>query len=144
MKLTLNTSDTNDLFFEDRRMLGIVCSLKNYVFCWHILNMLDLPFVTSAELQITLEKNKRSYIFTIYQCKRDLENIEHLLYSNKNDGEFLIPELQHFDYLWLIKNPFYSPDHILMIKKELSRINGVQLITELQLDKIKAKENLQY
>lgn len=144
MKLILNTSDASNEFFEDRKILGIVSSLKNYVFCWHIFNALDLQFITSADLQIKMDKAKRSYLFTIYQCLKEKNHIEHLIYSNKNDGEFLIPELQHFDFLWLIKDPLHIYDSLEPIKTTIKQISGVQLITELQLEKIKAKDNFLY
>ena len=57
MKLRLDDDKMSDGFFEDTRILGIACTLKNYQFCWHIDQLLQIGFQTSADLQIPMEKN---------------------------------------------------------------------------------------
>ena len=106
MKLKLDEERMSDDFFEDTKILGIACSLKNYQFCWHIEKMIHIPFATSADLQIGMEKNKRAYSFTVYEFIHPLTSKEHFLYSNKHEGEFLLPELQHLDFIWLIRDPY--------------------------------------
>jgi len=143
MKLRLDDDRMSDDFFEDTKILGIVCSLKNYHFCWHIEKNLQIHFKTSADLQIGMEKNKRSYSFTVYEYIHPVSSVEHFLYSNKHDGEFLLPELQHLDFIWLIRDSFHNELDFSMMQQQLKIIPGVQLVSEVPHDKIKSKDNLQ-
>ena len=86
MKLRLDDNRMSDNFFEDTRILGIACTLKNYHFCWHVDRLLQIGFQTSVDLQIPMEKNRRSYSFTVYEYIHQIEQKEHFLYSNKHEG----------------------------------------------------------
>lgn len=133
----------SDDFFEDTRILGIACPLKNYQFCWHVEKTLNIPFATSLDLQIGMEKNKRSYSFTVYEFIHPITSKEHFLYSNKHEGEFLLPELQHLDFIWLIRDPYNDLVELNGLMQRLRTIPGVQLVTEVPHEKIKSRDNLQ-
>ena len=102
-KIILDQDAINESDFEGSRILGITAPIKNYQLCFQIEKQLQIDFRTSQDLQIPLEKNKRSYFFTVYEFLQPTIATDHFLYSNKNDGESLIPDLQHLDYIWLIK-----------------------------------------
>lgn len=105
---------------------------------------MQIDFQTSKDLQIPLEKNKRSYSFTVYEYYQSSLAIEHFLYSNKNDGEPFLPELPNLDFIWLIKGHFYSIDqNFITLQQQLKNINGIQLVTEVPQEKIKSRDNLQ-
>ncbi|MEY3153355.1 MAG: hypothetical protein RLZZ333_1952 [Bacteroidota bacterium] len=143
MKLKLDDERMSDDFFEDTRILGIACPLKNYQFCWHVEKTLNIPFATSLDLQIGMEKNKRSYSFTVYVFIHPITSKEHFLYSNKHEGEFLLPELQHLDFIWLIRDPYNDLVELNDLMQRLRTIPGVQLVTEVPHEKIKSRDNLQ-
>ena len=143
MKLKLDDERMSDNFFEDTKILGIACPLKNYQFCWHVEKSLHIPFATSSDLQIGMEKNKRSYSFTVYEFIHPLTSKEHFLYSNKHEGEFLLPELQHLDFIWLIRDPYNDIDEFNDLQQRLRNIPGVQMVTEVPHEKIKSRDNLQ-
>lgn len=143
MKLKLDDERMSDDFFEDTKILGIACPLKNYQFCWHIERTLNIPFATSADLQIGMEKNKRSYSFTVYEFIHPISSKEHFLYSNKHQGEFLLPELQHLDFIWLIRDPYNEVEEFNELQQRLRSIPGVQMVTEVPHEKIKSRDNLQ-
>jgi hypothetical protein len=143
MKLKLDDERMSDDFFEDTRILGIACPLKNYQFCWHVEKTLNIPFATSLDLQIGMEKNKRSYSFTVYEFIHPITSKEHFLYSNKHEGEFLLPELQHLDFIWLIRDPYNYLVELNDLMQRLRTIPGVQLVTEVPHEKIKSRDNLQ-
>lgn len=143
MKLKLDDELMSEGFFEGTRILGIACTLKNYHFCWHIEKTMQIDFHTSADLQIGMEKNKRSYSFTVYEYIDPVTAIEHFLYSNKHDGEFLLPELQHLDFIWLIRDSFNNEEDFNYLQQKIRTITGVQLVTEVPHDRIKSKDNLQ-
>ena len=144
MKLKLNDDQISDQFFDHTRILGIASTLKNYQLCFQIEKQLQIDFRTSQDLQIPLEKNKRSYFFTVYEFLQPTIATDHFLYSNKNDGEALLPELQHLDYIWLIKGPFFNnEDEFKQLQQNLRAITGIQLVTEVAHEKIKSRDNLQ-
>ena len=144
MKLKLNDDEMSDNFFEGTRILGIASTLKNYQLCFHIEKNLQIDFRTSADLQIPLEKNKRTYSFTVYEFVQHAIATEHFLYSNKNDGESFLPELQHLDFIWLLKGSFFENDEeFTKLQRQLRDITGIQLVTEVSHDKIKSRDNLQ-
>ena len=68
--------------------------------------------------------------------------MEHYIYHNQFEGEYLLPELKHFDFLWLIKADIIDEENFISLQQNIKNINGVQLVTELIHEKIKNKENL--
>ena len=66
----------------------------------------------------------------------------HYLYNNHHDGEYLLPEFKHLDFLWLFKGD-RVPDREVQEKINMIReITPVQLVVELTNENIKHKENL--
>ncbi len=143
MKHRLDDEMMSDSFFEGTRILGIASTLKNYQFCWHVEKSMGIDFHTAVDLQIPMEKNKRSYSFTVYEFIHPVTHQEHFLYSNKHEGEFLLPELQHLDFIWLIRDDFFDESNFVALQQGIRQMPGVQMITEVQHDKIKSKDNLQ-
>ena len=68
--------------------------------------------------------------------------MEHYIYNNQFEGEYLLPEFKHFDFLWLIKADIIPEENFINLQQNLKTITGVQLVTELTQEKIKNKENL--
>lgn len=71
-----------------------------------------------------------------------LGSLVHYLYNNDFDGEFLLPEFKHLDYLWLMKGDVVDDTTLAQIINSIRSISGVQLVVELTNEKIKNKEHL--
>jgi len=142
MKLTLHTKDLTDDFFEDTRLLGVQAPLKDYLFCWQLNNMSGFDFRINNELEIQLTKKKRNYFFAVYEYAEPLTCLVHYLYNNQFDGEYLLPEFKHLDFLWLLKGDCISDETLQKMIASIRSINGVQLVVELTNEKIKNKEHL--
>jgi hypothetical protein len=142
LKLSLNTQEIADEFFEDTRLLGIVTTVKDYRFCWNLNNMLGLDFRLNDEIEIQLKRKGRIYFFTVYEYREPNSSLCHYLYNNLHDGEYLLPEFKNLDFLWLMKNDTVTHEYLEQIKQMLKGIPGVQLITELTNEKIKNREFL--
>ena len=141
-KLVLNTDAIEDDFFTGTRLLGIMSQLKNYRFCWLVNAYLNYDFRLNTDVEIQLRKKGRNYFFEVYQfCETDCET-EHYIYHNQFEGEYLLPEFKHFDFLWLLKATIINEEDFLILQQNLKKINGVQLVTELTREKIKHKTNL--
>ena len=68
--------------------------------------------------------------------------LSHYVYNNQFDGEYLLPEFKHLDFLWLMKGDEVSDESLLETIQTIKAINSVQLVLELTNEKIKNKEHL--
>jgi hypothetical protein len=141
-KLRLDIDLLNEDFFEDSRLLGITAPLKNYQFCWQLNNLAGFNFRLNSDIEIHLKKKERSYYFGIYQSQELNSFLVHYLYHNQFDGEYLLPEFKHMDFLWLMKGDFVDEDKCNWIKQAIKNIAGVQLVVELTNEQIKNKGNM--
>ena len=142
MKLAINNKDLTDCFFEDCRLLGIMAPIRNYQFCWHLNSLLGLDFRINNEIVIQLNKKNRNYFFGVYEFHEPASSLSHYVYSNHFDGEFLLPELKHLDFLWLMKGDPVQEELLQQLANSVRMINGVQLVVELTNEKIRNKEHL--
>ena len=129
-------------FFEETKLLGIMAPMKDYQFCWQLNNLLNIDFRVNHELEIQLKKKDRNYFFAVYEYPEPSTCLKHYLYNNQNDGEYLLPEFRHLDFLWLLKDDIVSEDSLQQLVQSIRTVNGVQLVVELMYDKIKNKEHL--
>ena len=141
-KHKLNIEVLNEDFFDDTRLLGIIAPIKNYQLCWLFNTLLGFNFKLNADLEIHLRKKNRNYFFNIYESKEPNSFLSHFLYHNQFDGEYLLPEFKHMDYLWLMKGDSVEDVKCNWIKGAIKSINGVQLVTELTNEQIKTKGNI--
>ncbi|MFZ1372171.1 MAG: IPExxxVDY family protein, partial [Ferruginibacter sp.] len=64
------------------------------------------------------------------------------LYNNQHDGEYLLPEFKHLDFLWLIKGDPIPVEDLKLLIQSIRSLPGVQLVTEMTNEKIKHKQHL--
>ena len=141
-KLLLDNEELTHEFFDDARLLGVVAPVKDYQFCWHLNRLMGMDFRINQEICIQLKKKKRNYFFAVYEFIEPTGSLSHYIYNNQFDGEYLLPEFRHVDFLWLMKGDG-AGNGDLHQKIEIARtINGVQLVVELTNEKIENKMNL--
>lgn len=142
MKLILDPKDLTEGFFEETRLLGIMAPMKDYLFCWHVNNLLSVDFRINNEIEIQLKKKNRHYFFAVYEFTEPHTSLVHYLYNNQFDGEYLLPEFKHLDFLWLLKGDSVMESHIQDLIESIRAIKSVQLVVELTNEKIRNKEHL--
>ncbi len=140
-KLILDTSALNELFFEEACLLGIMAPIRDYQFVWHLNAHLQFDFRIN-ELEITLLRKKREYFFNVYEYRRRDSMLEHYLYVNQFDGEYLLPELKHMDFLWLMKGDEIDPQWLEETMQAIRGTHSVQMVVKLAIDQVKNRENL--
>ncbi len=141
-KLKLNTDGIEEDFFSGTYLLGVMSAAKNYRFIWQINTSTGFDFRLNAEAELHLKRKGRSYFFSVYQfCQTECE-LEHFIYFNQFQGEYLLPEFKHLDFLWLMRGNIITEEDILNVQNKLRLIEGAQLIAELTQEKIKSKSNL--
>lgn len=142
-KLLLDNEELTREFFDDTRLLGIMAPIKDYQLCWHLNNKMTMDFRINNEIEIQLTRKKRNYFFSVYEYNEPTGSLSHYIYNNRFDGEYLLPEFRHLDFLWLMKGDVVTASETLQQKIDLVKIiGGVQLVVELTNEKIKNKEHL--
>ena len=142
MKLVLDTEGLTDDFFEDTRLLGIMAPVKDYQFGWQLNQLMGIEFRINNDIEIQLTRKRRNYFFAVYDFHENTGSLSHYLYNNQFDGEYLLPEFKHLDFLWLMKGDFISDNTLQEYITAIKTISGVQLVMELTNEKIKNKEHL--
>jgi len=142
MKLKLNIEDMTGEFFEDTRLLGLVAPVKDYQFCWQLNNRLRMDFRINIDIEIQLTKRQRKYFFGVYEYSEDGNSLRHFLYNNQFDGEYLLPEFKHLDFLWLLKGDAVADEQLGLLISSVRTVPGVQLVMELAQEKIRNKGHL--
>jgi hypothetical protein len=142
MKLKISNDDLADSFFEDSHVLGVVSSLKNYQFIWHINQQLGFTFRLNSELEIELRKKTRNYFFSIYEYQIPQTSLVYYIYHNQNNGEYLLPEFKHLDFIWMIKGEDFSLNELDALQKTIKMMPSVQFVIEMDQEKIKNKQHL--
>jgi hypothetical protein len=142
MKLILDNKNLTEEFFEDTRLLGIMAPIKDYQLCWNLNNSMGMDFRINNDIEIQLTKKKRNYFFTVFEFCEPTGSLFHYVYNNRFDGEYLLPEFRHLDFLWLMKGDVVNEGTLHQTINGIKEINGVQLVIELTNEKIRNKEHL--
>ncbi len=142
MKIKFDNTYTTNSFFEDVQLLGIVAPIKDYHFCWQVNKSLHFDFRNNTTYEIELLKKERHYYFAVYEYQIVNTCLTHYIYANQFDGEYLLPQYKHLDFLWLIKGDFVSQLELQIIIAQIKSIHQVQLVTVLTNDTIKHREHL--
>ena len=142
MKLVLDNKNLAEDFFEDTRLLGIMAPIKDYQLCWHLNNLMRMDFRINNDIEIQLSKRERNYFFAVYEFSEPTGSLSHYLYNNRFDGEYLLPEFKHLDFLWLMKGDTVNEKSLQRTINDIKEISGVQLVIELTNEKIRNKEHL--
>jgi hypothetical protein len=141
-KLKLDNKAIAESFFDYTLMMGIVAPIKDYKLVWLFNKEMGLNFKINNDLEIKLSRKGRDYYFRVYDYPVKLEYITHYLYNNQYDGEYLLPEFKHLDFLWLVKGEEMEVTDYLALLPAVKKIPGVQLVTEMVSEKIKNKQHL--
>ncbi len=144
MKLRIDNETLAQEFFEHSILLGIVAPVKDYQLSWQLNQLLGFDFRLNNDFEIQLKRKTRTYFFSIYEYKIPSVSLTHYLYNNQFDGEYLLPEFKHLDFLWLIKGegePVSSEEQKNLIQS-IKMLPGVQLVIEMTNEKIKNKQHL--
>ena len=131
MKLKIDNETLAQEFFEDAALLGIVAPVKDYQFSWQLNQILGFNFRVNNDFEIQLTKKDRKYFFAIYEYAVPSTCLVHYLYNNQFDGEYLLPEFKHLDFLWLIKGETVSPEELKSLMQSIRSLPGVQLVNEI-------------
>jgi hypothetical protein len=122
-------------------LYGIVSQEKPHRLVW-FLNKIS-PYHFSRVDDYEIEIASKLFAFAQYTFNDEENHITYILIINKDESQLLIPELKNFDYLLLIKGAinFFEEE---MLKDNIKTIPTVQIIFEVETEKLKSKHNLIY
>ncbi len=141
-RFQLDMEEMTGEFFDDARLLGIVAPITDYRLCWSLNQLFRFRFRMNNDIEIQLTKKQRQYYFPIYEYCEPHSSMRHYIYNNQHDGEFLLPEFRHLDFLWLLKGDLADDEEISNMILSIKKISHVQLVVELTNEKILNKEHL--
>ena len=142
--MKLDMEEMEESFFEDTRLLGIVAPMKDYQFCWQLNRLFQFNFRLNNNIEIQLTKKLNHFSFFVFEYAEPGCSLIHYLYNNKHNGEYLLPQFKHNDFLWLMKGDAVDDQKFENISKAIRQINGVQIVAELTHEKIQQKGNLMF
>jgi hypothetical protein len=142
MKLKLDIDELAEDFFRETRLAGIVAPVKDYQLCWQLNQLLTMDLRNNNEIEIQLKRKKRDYYFAVFEYCEPTTSLVHYLYNNQFDGEYLLPEFRHLDFLYLLKGDFVNEAFFQQLMDTIRNISGVQLVMEIAQDKIKNKGHM--
>ena len=128
----------------DFSLFGIISLSKDYRLAWLINKKLGMHLKKEEDIIISFLNNENLVISNyIYETEHaQLRMLKNKSEDRKSDKmSFLIPELNKFDYL-IMKNGNIGDLDDQQFLREFQKINEVQYIVSLEIDKLKSKENL--
>lgn len=122
-------------------LIAINSPLKDYRLCFFINRMSELNLQKEADYALGTPK-KSQHFFTKYSDISHTEETEFYLIGNKGmQGGILIPEMKAVDYFLMIRG-FIDEEDLQLLLRTLNEIEGVMVATEIDVTKLKSKENL--
>ncbi len=141
-KLIIDNAQIAEEYFENALLLGIQCAAEPHKFVWLINKHFAFDFRYQPGSEIEMKKQGRNFKFPVFSFAETHLSVQHLIYTNQFDGEYLLPELKHTDFLWLVRSESSDVDFIQLLATEIKKVSQVQLVTLLSNDKIKNKQHL--
>jgi hypothetical protein len=126
----------------DYRLVGIASALKEYKVCHHLNQLLGCDFRKLQALVFEPKDRTRKTEFSVFKAE-DADKNTYVVFSNKNMGEYLLPEISNFDYLVQIRGKF-TEDGMQSLMEGIRKFPEVVMCLEVPLKKIKSKERLSY
>lgn len=141
-KLFLDNDLIAEEYFANAQLLGIQCPVEPHKFIWLMNKHFGFDFRYQAGSEVEMKKKGRLFKFPVFSFDETHLSIQHLIYTNQFDGEYLLPELKFTDFLWLVRSEINDTAFIQLMASELRQVNTVQMVTMLSNDKIKNKQHL--
>lgn len=128
----------------DFELIGIVSSVKEYKLAWHINQLPDVHLIKADDVKIEFSDNKLIRVSNL-KDENEFRKIyllkNRLVTSNSSINQYLLPELQQFDYLLKLNNQMQE-DWAVEVNNQLKFIDVIDYSLVVDIEKIKMKDNL--
>lgn len=122
-------------------MYGIVSQEKPHRLAWFINKFNPFNFSRVDDYQITIQD--KTCAFAQFVFMHEENHTTYTLLANKEESNFLLPEVRNYDYLMVITGAtdFFEEQPL---KELFKQIPVVQIVYEIETEKLKSKSNLIY
>lgn len=127
----------------DYRLIGIASTQKEYRLCHHLNRALELDFEKQKDNPFESVHQTHTVKFSVYMSANVEGKNQFILFSNKNRGEFLLPEISNFDFVLQVKGKC-SDEEIANIIEAVKQLPEVMFCVEIPVKKIRNSERLIY
>src|SRR5438552_2982939 len=93
-------------FGTDNRLIGIASSLKEYKLCFYLNQVLGCDLNKMNDLDFEPAGRTRKIQYSVFKAGEETDKNRFFVFSNKNHGDFLLPEVSHFDYILRIEGRY--------------------------------------
>lgn len=128
----------------DFELIGIVSSVKEYKLAWHINQLSEFHLVKDEDIKIEFSDNKLIRVSNL-KDENEFRKVfllkNKLVTSNSSINQYLLSELQQFDYLLKLTSQtkdFWAKE----VNNQLKSIEQIDYSLVVDVEKIKMKDNL--
>lgn len=128
----------------DFELIGIVSSVKEYKLAWHLNQLPEFHLVKAEDVKIEFSDNKLIRVSNLKdenEFRRAYLLKNKLVTSNSSINQYLLPELQQFDYLLKLSSQTQE-NWASEINEKLKFIETIDYSLVVDITKIKLKDNL--
>ena len=122
----------------DFLLLAILCSHKDYRFCFELNNHLKLKLKREKDIELSDKHRNKNSFSSFYFSSSENEQIR--VINNKSNAAAFIPEKKSIDFFIMVRNvnPKRSVDDLVNQIKKIKIVNGVY---EMDPQTLKSAEN---
>ena len=129
--LVLDVAAIEEEFFEYAIVYGLRFSEEPYYCAWFLNHHVGTNFKRNKYFFMEHEN-----LFDLYECFDKKLSIEHLLYTNHRNGNYMIRELRGFQYFWMLKGEDAAYIYINTVQQKLKELNLPIELQMIELEKI--------
>lgn len=128
----------------DFELIGIVSSVKEYKLAWHLNQLPEFHLIKAEDVKIEFSDNKLIRVSNL-KDENEFRQVfllkNKLVTSNSSINQYLLPELQQFDYLFKLSSQTHE-NWAIEVNNMLKSIEIIDYSLVVDIEKIKMKDNL--
>jgi hypothetical protein len=120
---------------------GINSNMEDYRLCWHFNRILDWQLKRIPDVRFYSPRIKDHMHFNAYKYQQKIDRYTVELLQNKNGGQYFIPEMKNFDFLFIFQgeDDYFDTDGFSQL---LTKIPGIQSVIPVDVKTLRSRTNL--
>jgi hypothetical protein len=127
--------------FPDLSIIGINSLLKDYRLAFFLNKDTALSLNRMNDLPVYAEKENLLPEYPLYYCHQSSQRAHFYLLGNNHAVTKIIPVYKQADFLLMVRGQL-EPQNIVSLAQNIRKINGVQLVFNIDLSKVKNLEGI--
>ena len=127
--------------FPDLSIIGINSQLKDYRLAFFLNKDTGLSLNRMNDLPVYAEKEDLLPEYPLYYCHQPNQRAHFYLLGNNHAVTKIIPAYKQADFLLMVRGQL-EPENIINLTQSIRKINGVQLVFNIELSKVKNLEGI--